>query len=525
MVEEKEILAIVDKHKEYRDLVFQRGYLITTCDYELNNDTLFQKWNLVPIGVLKIWHHPNTSVFIKSIGKTVFFLIGHAYNPFSGSFLEDSILEELSKAYSISKNEYQDYISSLSGVFLLGFIVDDSIHFQLDPVAMSATYIGNINGELYITSHCNIVAHIEPLKRNPFVDELVSYKYYKFFGAGLPGDLSPYEGLSRVQCNFEYECNRNRVIFRRVFPYELMHREYSDNIDIISIILEKNMELIQKKWGEECVLGLTGGKDSTTSLAGAHGVINSITTFSYVSCEGERIDAEAAERIAKAVHVNHYTIPIELTTEELNECKDIGSIIEFNMGSIGRLKEKEIRKRVYFFHHPSFKTEIKSWVDEIGRARLHKRYLKKSFPRSVRPRYLTTIYKFFGLNRRLVYKTDRAFSNYLEKYYTPDVFDIIPWWDLLYWEYSWGASEALHLVNEHMLTANVTIPFNNRKLLSAMLDIDLKSRIDDQIQNSVIENLLPEINQTGISVKDYGWNRKREIAEKAYWVVNTHLPF
>ena len=103
--------------------------------------------------------------------------------------------------------------------------------------------------------------------------------------------------------------------------------------------------------------------------------------------------------------------------------------------------------------------------------------------------------------------------------------DRIPWWDLIYWEYLWGENEALHLLNEHMLTYEVTIPFNNRCMLKAMLEVELNKRINDSIQIDVIESLLPEINRTGIHVKDFGWNRKREIAERIYWEIQTRLPF
>ena len=58
-----------------------------------------------------------------------------------------------------------------------------------------------------------------------------------------------------------------------------------------------------------------------------------------------------------------------------------------------------------------------------------------------------------------------------------------------------------------------------------MLEIELPKRINDSIQHDVIERLLPAINQTGIHVKDYGWDRKREIAERVYWEVQTKLPF
>ena len=177
MIEEKDIRRIVGNQKEYRDLVFQRGYLITTSDVTLCQDFLLEKWRKVQGGRFTFWCHPNTSFYSKSAGNSTFFLIGHAYNPSTGCYIEDCILDEASIAHSRGSDEYQDYIDSLTGVFLIGIITDTDIHFQLDPVAMSTTYCGIIGENLFVTSHCNLVALIRKLTRNPFVDELVSYKY------------------------------------------------------------------------------------------------------------------------------------------------------------------------------------------------------------------------------------------------------------------------------------------------------------------------------------------------------------
>ncbi len=525
MVSRQDIERIIKQRPEFVDLVFQRGYLVSTSDVNLSEIPFCRKWRREQFGSFFFWLHPNTDFFYETSNGKFFFIIGHAYNPVKMLYSERDILKDISVSFDKSNSAYQEAIDELTGIFLTGVIEETNIRFQSDAVSMFISFSGIVDNQLFLTSHCNIVACAAQLTRDPYVNELVDYRFYKYFGAGLPGDLSPYRELKRTQSNFEYCYDGNEIRFSRVFPCsKLAPASYADQIKKICTLLENNMNLIWLKWGEKAALGLTGGRDSTTALAGAHGLLSNIRTFSYVSCEGEQNDASAAEMIAEAVHVSHETYNISLSATEQAECEDVGTIIEFNMGSIGRLKDKEIQKRVYFFHHPVFQVEIKSWVDEIGRARLHKRYLKKEFPNKIKPRYLTTVYKPFGLKRNLVHKTDNVFSTYLNKYYS-GVFDLIPWWDLIYWEYLWGANEALHLLNEHMLTAVVTIPFNNRILLKSMLSVDLKKRIKDSIQHDVIENLLPTINQTGIHVKDFGWDRKREIAERVYWEIQTKLPF
>ena len=526
MIARQNIEKILELKPEYIDLVFQRGYLITTSNVTLTKVSFCKNWKRLEIGSFFIWLHPNTDFFSESADGKCVFLIGHAYNPVKMLFRERDILLDITASLERGTNAYQEAIDELTGVFLIGVIDGKTIRFQSDAVSMYVSYQGIVEDQFFLTSHCNVVECVAKITRDPFVDELVNYKFYKYFGAGLPGDLSPYLELKRTQSNFEYYYNGKALRCNRVFPRSIPeHRSYSDQIEIISSLLENNMNLIWLKWGKNAALGLTGGRDSTTALAGAHDLLSQIETFTYIAWEGGQYDASAAEVIAEAVHVSHKNYHITLSDMEKAECEHIGSIIEYNMGSIGRLKERDIRSRVFFFRHPKFQVEIKSWVDEIGRARLHKRYLKKRFPRKIRPRFLTTMYKLFGLNRNLVRKTDKSFAEYLQKYYSGKVFDMIPWWDLIYWEYMWGSSEALHLVNEYMLTGVVTIPFNNRIILKTMLEIELPKRINDSIQHDVIERLLPAINQTGIHVKDYGWDRKREIAERVYWEVQTKLPF
>lgn len=525
MTTRQDVESIISRKPEFAELVFQRGFLITTSDADLSADSFCQKWGREQAGAYSIWLHPNTSFFCESSDGKSFFIIGHAYNPVKMLSSETEILKDLAASFAKGEASYQQAVDELTGVFLTGVIDGKNIRFQSDPVSMYVSYSGLADGQFYFTSHCNIVACAAKLTRDPYVDELIAYKYYKYFGVNLPGDLSPYQELKRTQANFEYLYDGNELRFSRIYPVvKPTPGSFSDQIQKICTLLENNMNLIWEKWGESAALGLTGGRDSTTALAGAHDLLSKMKTFSYVSCEGEQYDASAAEVIAKAVGVSHETYSIELSDSELAECEDIGSIIEFNMGSIGRIRENGIRRRVYFLHHPKFRVEIKSWVDEIGRARLHKRYLKKKFSSKIRPRYITVFYKPFGLNRSLVHKTDKAFSAYLDKYYSDGVFDRMPWWDLIYWEYLWGSNEALHLVNEHMLSYDVTIPFNNRVLLDAMLGVALEKRIDDSIQCEVIERLLPDINRTGVHVKDFGWDKKRELAERLYWEVQTKLP-
>lgn len=526
MVETSEIVGIIKERPELKELVFQRGFLITDSQVHLDGLFLCNNWKKHVIESYTIWLHPNAEFHVIEKRDTFFFLIGHAYQPITMAHEEEHILSEIAEKIGQGKQAYEDYVNGLTGVFFLGVISGKTLTFQTDASAMKAAYWGVIKGKVYISSHCHLIGCVAEITRDYYVDRLVNYKYYKYFGAGLPGDLAPYLELKRIQCNQEYRCEEGCIAFHRVSMETCDNpKTYEELIADISTILENNLLLIARKWGNQAALSLTGGRDSTTALAGAHDLFSTLRTFSYVSSAGEQLDADAASQIAKAIGVEHQTYPITLTAEEEEECGAFSKIIEYNMGCIGRLKEKEIRKRVYFFHHPHFGIEIKSWVDEIGRARPYKRYRLKKFPDKIKPRYLTTMYKVFGLNRSLAYQTSCRFQEFLQRYYQDGILEKISWVDLLYWEYSWPASEALHLTCEQMLVFDVTIPFNNRLMLLDMLAVPLEKRIADRIQIDVTNKLCPQINKTGVHVKDFGWNNRRELMERAYWEVGHRLPY
>ena len=530
-VEQKKIEEIVHANDAYQSLVFSRGFLITTKkSIDLTEAVLTKLWRCSQIGSYNVWLHPETTYYIYTEKNVSLFLIGHAYNPFDHQYDENDILCSLATSYFQSLECFYEKTGELTGIFTIGVVDNDVLKIVPDAASMQVVYWGVIDGALFVTSHCNLVRSIVMLTRDPYVEELIHYKFYPLFGPVLPGDLSPYKELKRVQANFLYSFQNQNLKFQRLFPTRKIQackseEECSDTIQKIGDILASNLTLIAKKWGKSAAISLTGGRDSTTTLAAAHKVYDSLGYFSYISCEGEIPDAKAAHEISLNLGLQHNIYHIPVSSVKSQVLNDYSAIIEYNLGNIGHLKDKDICKRIYFHNCDDFKIEIKSWVDEIGRARYHKRYKKERFPNKPTPRYLTTMYKAFLGNRKLVKETDLVFKEYLEKYYKDPTFSLIPWWDLLYWEFSWGAGEALALTSEHRLVYEVTIPFNCRKLLELMLSVPLHMRIEDRIQVSIIQRLNPTIWESGTHVKDHGWTLKRELTERIYLEIHSRLPF
>ena len=71
---------------------------------------------------------------------------------------------------------------------------------------------------------------------------------------------------------------------------------------------------------------------------------------------------------------------------------------------------------------------------------------------------------------------------------------------------------------------DITIPFNNRRIIELMLSVPLEKRIGDEIQRDIIHLMNKKIEETGIHVQDISHTDKRAKIERMYFEVNTRLP-
>ena len=145
--------------------------------------------------------------------------------------------------------------------------------------------------------------------------------------------------------------------------------------------------------------------------------------------------------------------------------------------------------------------EIKSWVNEIARAYWYKKYHKSKFPKKPTGKYLATLYKVFIENRSLFIKTSKVFSEYIKQYLNDDDIAMAGDWTSLWsWEFGFSAGEGQSLICEHLLSFEISIPYNNRHLVSMMLRPKLNDRINDRLQNDIIVRNNPVQAALNISV-------------------------
>lgn len=527
-----DIEALLEQYPKFREKLYCRGFLLTNREkVDVAGYPFYSNWKEeILTEDFRLYVHKDSTSYIYRTDDRVFFLVGHAYDPFRMLTDECEILKVLADALDEGEDVFWDAESDLTGVFCLGYMEAGRVVYTTDCAGMQLVYHGAVNGKLYLTSHSKLVADLCGLEQDPYVTKLVNSRFYRYFGTFLPGDISPFSALRRLQSNHAGIYDEGVTRVSRYYPTHTIcsarnEEEYKQLILDLSGIISRSMELIALKWEDKNVaISITGGHDSKTTLACTNGCYDKYGYFSYISNDAEAVDAYAAHDICKQLELPHKIYDIPREDSVYPDLEVFQKIMECNAGCIGRNNPNDVRKRMYFSENCDFDIEVKSWVNEIGRARYYKRYNKKAFPEKLTAAYCRALYKII-FDPRIIHATDRIFGDYLAQYYRQNVFQKIPWPDLLYWEYVWGSGEGLFLTAEHRVSYEITIPFNNRRYLETMLRAPLQKRIHDCVPRDIVAYRNPELARCNIHIKDLGYTDFRTVLERGYLEIFSRLKF
>lgn len=515
---------------EYRSALFEQGFLITNQELSLGKQFPFLgNWREEPLTeTFRAWLHCRQKLYVVRENGVTYFLIGHAYNPFSEQWDENQILQSFAACAQGQFESGIEIIDDLTGLFVLGMIDGERMTFCGDFESMRSAYYGAVNGRFYLCSHEELVAQFEELHWDAYVTKLEHYRWYHLYGEGLPGDISHYHELKKVICNnyVIYADEQFKVV--RFWPRKALtmcanESEYQKTVQEIAEIMKRNLSLIPKKWARPAV-SVTGGRDSKGSLAASVYVKEQYQYFSYNSKPAEKVDCDAAQAICRAVGVPHTTYEIPLDKAIYPEYDLVKAILCVNSNRL-YFNHNDIMKRIYLRRANPFDIEVKSWTSEVGRAFYYKRYGVHRMQKKCTARRVNAMNNIFLLNPPLMYATDARYRDYLQKteyqahMFNYDWSDII---DLEMRDSRWGADV---LSCEHMFSHDVTVPYNNRHLSELMLKVPLKDRIADRTHIDFTRALCPEIDATNISVKDVAHDTKRMWMDKIYYFVTSVRPF
>lgn len=524
-----ELIKLLKPHKELQKYLFVRGFLLTNRDdLDLNEFPFYGNWTREAMGngYFAYIHCMQNGTWIENNGN-IFFLFGHAYNPFTMEYDEKGVLERIANSYNT--NEYQNCIDEITGLFVFGVIKNDgAVEFLVDPSGMQSACYGIIDGNFYVASHPQLIGDICNLTKGDLVNELIDYKwYYRVMGPYLPGDMTPFDEVKRVVPDIGYTYKSGKVSHKRFYPLKDLaecknEKEYNEVIEQAAEILKNNMELVTQKWNKPYI-SLTGGIDSNTTFAAANGMYDKVKAFSYLSAEKESIDVDAAKVIAKKFNVDHTVFNIPETTDNLKNYDEIVEIIEHNNGYIAKGKKNEYRKRVYLMENLEADVEVKSWVSETIRAYWYKHYGRKSMPK-MSPKLFRNLYKIFIFNRGLAHKVDKVFAEYIDEFEYDKIPSQYPMADMHYNEVTWGSWGGLN-ISEMKIYSDITMIYNNRKFLDLMFKVPLEKRISDQHHLDMKKYLNKELYDMNIRIVNMKETDFRAFMLNIIFTINSYLPF
>lgn len=523
----KEFVNMMVQHPELESDLFIRGFLITDKKFNsLDDFPFYGNWKVEEFAGFYFMSHRLTGMHLyETDNGNAFFIMGHAYNPFTMEYEEKTILKHIAEAYGTP--EYMERVNDITGVFVYGCIVNGTLEYLVDPSGMQSACTGKVGGNFFISSHAQLIGDLCNLEMDSFVKELINYKWYgRVMGPYLPADLTPFSELKRIVPSILYSYN-GKISHKRYWPLKEIKEvadeyEYNQTIHQAADILKNNMILICKKWNKPWI-SLTGGIDSNTTFAACNGNYDKFETFSYISAEKEIPDAEAAKTIASHFGLRHHEYHIPSDNKDLDLFEEKRELFRHNNGYIAELYDNEARKKFYLRENTSCDVEVKSWVSETIRAYWYKHYGRKSFPKLSGKLY-RNLYKIFLTNRKLAHKIDGIFEKYIKEFEYDKIPDSYPTADMHYNEVTWGSWGGLN-ISEMKYCFDITFIYNNRRFLDLMFRVPLEKRISDQHHLDMKKYLNPELSDMNIRVVNLKETDFRAFALNVIFTMNSILPF
>lgn len=523
----QEFICMLKKNPELKKDLFIRGFLITDHKIEnLEEFPFYGNWKVEEHGGFYFMGHALTGMHIYETedGK-VFFLMGHAYNPFTMEYEENKILKHIAEAYGTK--DYIERINDITGVFVYGSVVDGVLEYLVDPSGMQSACSGKINGSFYLSSHPQLIGDICELGMDKFVQELIQYKWYgRVMGPYLPADLTSFKELKRVVPSNLYQYDKD-IRHKRFWPLEtiteaLEEEDYKNVIQEAADILKNNMELVAKKW-ERPWISLTGGIDSNTAFAAGNGNYDKFETFSYVSAPKEVPDAAAAKTISGRFGLKHHEYAIPADNSDIRLFEEKRELFRHNNGYVAELYDYEARKKFYLRDYAGCDVEVKSWTSETIRGYWYKHYGRKSFPK-LSGKLFRNLYKIFITDRKLAHKIDELFDTYIKEFDYDKIPANYPPADMHYNEVTWGSWGGLN-ITEMKYCFDITIIYNNRRFLDLLFRVPIEKRISDQHHMDMKKYLNQELYDMNIRVVNMKETNFRAFALNIIFVINSFLPF
>ena len=518
-----ELKSILDKNCQYREMLFRRGYLFTDqVITETNDYPFYGLWNEANVGKFHLYVQEKQTFYIEQQENISVVIIGHAYNPFDMKYKENELCNDLISAYKCGISEFFEKVSEFTGLHVIILVDGEKVIACQDACSLTGCYFGNVNGNIFITEHPQLVADICDLKMNPMVEKLIKSKCYNIGNRHLPGNLSPYENLKRLGANtyLEYKDDFEIKRFYPVKPHPefVSDQDKETNIEKIAELIHNGIECCTKKW-EKCTISLSGGTDSKTTLACANGLYDKFSFFSFHSKPQELVDAEGAKKICERLGLEHVLYKIPENNEEIKDFELIKKILQHNTNYFVNLADNEIRKFIFLHDLDAYDIELKSWASEVARVFFERKY-QIQMPKVLNERMCSVFQtRFFGKPHLLKWSDDTYYEFLREIHLEKSLYNY-EHTDLVYWEIRMGAW-GVSVISSQQLYHRVTMPMNNRKILELFLSFPHDERKTDSVHKKIMSFMNQGVLDAEVEIPNLYFHSYRIWMEKIFFRMRT----
>ena len=154
----------------------------------------------------------------------------------------------------------------------------------------------------------------------------------------------------------------------------------------------------------------------------------------------------------------------------------------------------------------------------------YKYFGRTKFKPDLKPRDYSSLYKIFLGNRKLLKETDKYFAEYIQNTKLKEHLFNYDESDFFVWEMMHGGKCGLD-IGVMKGCFDITIPYNNRKLLDLLLRVPLDKRISDRHHLDMKKLMNQELYDMNIRVVNLNETDRRKKVINMYYIINTHLPF
>ena len=356
-----------------------------------------------------------------------------------------------------------------------------------------------------------------------YVEKLVQTKCYNIGNRYLPGNITPYKELKRLGPNTYLKIEDNQFSINRFYPVSNHEeikdeKEYDSVIDEIVRIMHNNCELATKKW-QKPAISLSGGMDSKTTLSVANGLYDKFYLYSFQSKDTEIVDSEVAHKICENIGQSHKIYKIESENEDVKDFQVLKELINHNTAYTMNISDHEIRKYIFLYRLNDFDIELKSWISEITRVFLERKYGIK-MPETLNARQFNIFQTRFFLHPMLMKKGDKIYKEFMNEIGLNKPIKNYEHSDLFYWEVRMG-TWGTNVISSLDVGNKVTMPFNNRILIEKFLSFPHNYRKEDKVHLNVIKKANPIIYNTNITVENKYFHKYRIMMEKIFYRCRT----